>query len=92
MDIAVDSFSGNILVISDKYIIDEYSENIQGKYCALMSYSLKSVGISQHQLALDIDRLSGLFYLQENNNTVVEFNRSDLQSVQIAHLFGYIEL
>ena len=78
--------------MSDKYIMDEYSENIQGKYCALMSYSLKSVGISQHQLALDIDRSSGLFYLQENNNKVVEFNRSELQSIRIAHLFGYFEL
>jgi hypothetical protein len=92
MDIAVDPFTGNILVIGDKYTIDEYSENIQGKYCALMSYSLKSVGISQHQFGLDINRLSGLFYLQENNNKVVEFNKSDLQSVHIAHLFGYIEL
>lgn len=92
MDIAFDPFTKNILIISDKYIMDEYSENIQGKYCALISYSLKSVGISQHQLALDIDRSSGLFYLQENNNRVVEFNRSELQSVQVTHLFGYIEL
>jgi DNA-binding beta-propeller fold protein YncE len=92
LDTAFDPLTKNILIISDKYIMDEYSANIQGKYCALMSYSLKSVGISQHQLALDIDRSSGLFYLQENNNRVVEFNRSELQSIRITHLFGYIEL
>lgn len=91
-DIAFDPFTKNILIISDKYIMDEYSENIQGKYGALMSYSLKSVGVTQHQLALDMDRSDGLFYLQENNNRVVEFNRSELQPVQITHLFGYIEL
>lgn len=92
VDIAFDPFTENILIISDKYIIDEYSENIQGEYHALMTYSLKSVGISQHQLALDIDRSSGLFYLQENNNLVTEFDRSELQPVQITNLFGYIEL
>ncbi len=85
LDIAFDPLTKNILILCDKNIMDEYSKNIQGIYCALMSYSLQSVGISQTQLAFDIDRSSSRFYIQENNNRIVEFNRSELQSISIAH-------
>lgn len=77
-DIAFDPSTKNILIISENFLMIEYSENIQGKYSPLMAYSLKSVGVFNSQLALDIDRASGLFYLQENNDRVVEFDRSGL--------------
>jgi YD repeat-containing protein len=80
-DVAFDPFTENVFVIySDdlRGVLDEYQKENSSGYSRIESYDLSSVGITATPLALDINRQNGLFYVQENNERIVEFDRRDL--------------
>lgn len=83
-DIAYDHMTGNIFVVHDndinfRGIIDEYAKTGFRDYTLVNSYTIKSVGIDSHPMALDIDKDNGLFYILENNHRIVEFDRDEMR-------------
>ncbi|WP_319550383.1 PEP-CTERM sorting domain-containing protein [Desulfogranum marinum] len=77
-DIALDPFSGDLFAINNSDILHRYNKESSGNYTLTESFDLSSVGITRTPLALDIDRASGLFYLQESNRRIVEFSLDEL--------------
>ncbi|MDL2124918.1 MAG: hypothetical protein LWX51_18010 [Deltaproteobacteria bacterium] len=81
MDIAFDPFTESIFILyddTDKKVLQYKRKGKGKKYIFLNTYDLSSVGITSHVLAMDINRSNGLFYIQENNTRVVEFDRVQL--------------
>lgn len=81
--IAFDAHTGNLFSIrgdwSDQFpLLDEFARRGQVEYQLIRTYDMRSVGIYTLGLAMDISRTTGLFYVNEGNSTVVEFDRKDL--------------
>ncbi len=62
----------------------EYGNHAHDPIRLLHTYDLDSVGIISHPLAIDINKSNGLFYIQENNVRVVEFNKESLKEIHPA--------
>ncbi|MFX0198536.1 MAG: IPT/TIG domain-containing protein [Candidatus Hodarchaeota archaeon] len=95
IDMAFDPFSLNIYIIYELWptpakILFEYSETSSSGYALINAYDLGSAGITEHILALDIDRTTGQFWVQENNERVVEFNKEDLGTYPVIFREGTI--
>jgi len=96
IDIAFDPFSEHIFSIHEliypigpsspsrhEIIMLEYGKAFNDNYSLMNAYDLNSAGITKHVLALDMDRSNGIFYVQENNQRIVEFHVDDLDSYPV---------
>lgn len=64
-------------------ILDQYSKNASGEYVYVMSYDMKSLGLTEKVYDIDINRSTGLFYAQHGNEQVVIFSLDELDSFYI---------
>lgn len=79
MDIAFDLFTKSVIALRRPGIFDQYTLDNNGYYKLKNSYELKSIGkFDDDILAFDIDRSNGLFYIQEDNQWIIEINRTSL--------------
>jgi hypothetical protein len=82
-DIVFDPFSGSVFAVTDNKHLKEYARNSSGAYVLVQTYDLASVGIVRTVLAIDVNRNTGLFYAQENNERVVEFDKNSLEPIPV---------
>ena len=91
IDIACDAATDSVFVASQFLggSLIEYRKDPAGHYSRVNVYSLQTLRLST-PLAFDINRNTGLFYIQDNNVRVVEFNKNELTLVQVPAISGSI--